>query len=50
MGLASFRRLGEGGFAYNSTSKCCFRTAERLDKRCDTIVFVVVDLRKFGDV
>jgi hypothetical protein len=49
MGLASFGRLVEGGFAYNSTSKCCFRTAERLDKRCDTIVFVVVGVRKFGD-
>jgi hypothetical protein len=25
---------------YNSTSKCCFRTAERVERRCDTMLFV----------
>jgi hypothetical protein len=49
MELAGYEGFVERKFAYNSTSKCCFRTAESFDKRCDTIFCVVVGVRKFGD-
>lgn len=29
----------EGNLAYNSTSNCCFRTAESPDNRCGTIMY-----------
>jgi hypothetical protein len=38
MALAGCRGFVDGKGAYNSTSKCCFRTAEREDRRCDTIL------------
>jgi hypothetical protein len=38
MELAGCSGFVRGENAYNSTSKCCFRTADKLDRCCDTML------------
>lgn len=32
----------KNGMTNNSTSRCCFRTVDRVDNRCDAIAIVVI--------